>query len=100
MRLQMAQHFLLSAAARQLSLAEVARMGEDDARAMFRALRWHATGGDPVCPRCGCLAVYEYRARAVFKCKACLRQFSVTSGTIFHSRKLPSATTCSPSRSS
>jgi transposase-like protein len=82
------QHFLLSAAARQLSLAEVARMGEDDARAMFRALRWHATGGDPVCPRCGCLAVYEYRARAVFKCKACLRQFSVTSGTIFHSRKL------------
>jgi transposase-like protein len=88
MRLQMAQHFLLSAAARQLSLAEVARMGEDDARAMFRALRWHATGGDPVCPRCGCLAVYEYRAAPVFKCKACLRQFSVTSGTIFHSRKL------------
>jgi hypothetical protein len=25
----------------------------------------------------------------VFKCKACGRQFSVTSGTIFHSRKLP-----------
>jgi transposase-like protein len=90
MRLQMAQHFLLSAAARQLSLAEVARMGEDDARAMFRAIRWHATGGDPVCPRCGCLAVYEYRARQVFKCKACGRQFSVTSGTIFHSRSSPS----------
>jgi hypothetical protein len=32
--------------------------------------------------------VYEFRSRPVFKCKACLRQFSVTSGTIFHSRKL------------
>jgi transposase-like protein len=84
----MAQHFLLSAKARTLSLAAVARLTEAEARATFRAIRWHATGGDPVCPRCGCLAVYEYRARQVFKCKACGRQFSVTSGTIFHSRKL------------
>jgi transposase-like protein len=83
-----AQHFLLAAAARQLSLARVARVSEDDARGLFRALRWHATGGDPVCPRCGCLAVYEFRSRPIFKCKACLRQFSLTSGTILHSRKL------------
>jgi transposase-like protein len=88
MWLHVAQHFLLAAAARQLSLARVARMSEDDARGLFRALRWHATGGDPVCPHCGCLAVYEFKARPIFKCKACLRQFSLTSGTIFHSRKL------------
>ena len=62
------QHFLLSAKARTLSLVQVARMSEDEARATFRAMRWHSTGGDPVCPACGCLAVYEYRARPLFKC--------------------------------
>jgi transposase-like protein len=85
----MAQHFLLSAKARTLSLVQVARMSEDEARVTFRAMRWHSTGGDPVCPTCGCLAVYEYKARPLFKCKVCGKQFSVTSGTIFHSRKLP-----------
>src|SRR5918994_2933682 len=85
----MAQHFLLSAQARALSLVQVARMSDEQAIATFRALRWHETGGEPVCPTCGCLACYEYRTRKLFKCKACGRQFSVTSGTTFHSRKLP-----------
>ena len=40
-------------------------------------------------PFCGCLAIYEYASRPIFKCKACGHQFSVTSGTIFASRKLP-----------
>jgi transposase-like protein len=44
---------------------------------------------EPNCPRCGCLGVYEYKSRPLFKCKACDHQFSVTSGTIFASRKLP-----------
>ena len=42
-----------------------------------------------MCPHCGCLAVYEYRSCPLLKCKACGKRFSVTSGTIFHSRKLP-----------
>ena len=67
-------------------------MGEDEAFALFRAMRWHATGGDPVCPACGCLACYEYHTRRLFKRKACGKQFSVTSGTIFHGRKLPMRT--------
>ena len=66
----MAQHFLLTAAARTLSVTAVARMSEEEARKFFRALRWHATNGDPVCPACGCLAVYEYRSCPLFKCKA------------------------------
>ena len=86
----MSQHFLLSAKARTLSLAKVARMSEDEARETFKQIRWHATGGDPVCPRCGCLAVYAYKTRPLFKCKACDGyQFSVTAGTIFASHKLP-----------
>ena len=34
-----AQHFLLTAAARTLSVTAVARMSEEQARALFRALR-------------------------------------------------------------
>ena len=59
----MAQHFLLSAQARTLSLVQVARMSDEQAVATFRALRWHENGGQPVCPACGCVAVYEYRTR-------------------------------------
>lgn len=84
----MAQHFLLSTAARTLSLAKVARMSDDEAHDAFKALRWTATGGKPVCPYCDCDACYTFKARRVFKCKACHRQFSVTSGTIFANRKL------------
>ena len=83
-----ASHFLLSAQSRTLSLVQVARMSDDQAHATFRALRWHETGGDPVCPHCGCCAAYEFRTRRLFKCKGCLKQFSVTSGTTFHGRKL------------
>src|ERR1700730_13573403 len=86
---QMSQHFLLSPAARSLSLAKVARMSDEEGRAAFRLIRWSATNGAPVCPRCQCAAVYTYKARALFKCKACNHQFSVTSGTIFASRKVP-----------
>src|SRR3712207_3225791 len=83
-----AQHFLLSAKARTLSLAAVMRMTDEEAYAAFVAIRWAATGGEPVCPRCDCAAVYAYSARRIWK-KACAHQFSVTSGTIFASRKLP-----------
>ena len=85
----MTSHFLLSAKARTLSLVQVARLSDEQAHATFRALRWHETGGEPVCPACGCVAVYAYRTRKLFKCQGCGKQFSVTSGTTFHGRKLP-----------
>jgi transposase-like protein len=67
-------------------------MSEEEARDAFKQIRWASTEGEPVCPHCGCLGVYNYKARPVFKCKACDHQFSVTSGTIFASRKLPIST--------
>ncbi|UJQ93037.1 IS1595 family transposase [Mariluticola halotolerans] len=82
----MAQHFLLSAAARTLSLKEIYKSGEGAAYDTFKAMRWE--GGEPVCPDCGCCETYEITTRRKFKCKACYRQFSVTSGTIFASRKM------------
>lgn len=84
----MAQHFLLSAQARTLSLAKVLRLSEEEAFETFKAIRWAATDGEPVCPKCGCCAAYAVTTRKIWKCKACLVQFSVTSGTIFASRKL------------
>jgi transposase-like protein len=66
-----------------------ARLSDDEAYEAFRLIRWAATDGAPVCPRCECAAVYTYTTRRLFKCKACSHQFSVTSGTIFASRKLP-----------
>ena len=84
----MSQQFVLSAAARTLSLKEIYKGGEDKAYAMFRKFRWADTDGAPVCPRCGGLDAYEITTRRKFNCKACSHQFSVTSGTIFASRKM------------
>ena len=84
----MAQHFLLSPVAKTLSLTKVMRMTDTQAEASFRAIRWQESGGTPVCPRCSGWEHYHLAIRKVWKCKACSKQFSLTSGTIFHSRKL------------
>ena len=84
----MAQHFLLSAKSRTLSLKEIYIGGEDLAYALFCKMRWPETYGVAVCPRCGCCQTYDIKTRRKFKCKACGHQFSVTSGTMFASRKL------------
>ena len=84
----MAQHFLLSTKARTLSLADVLRLSDQEAFDTFKAIRWSDNEGQPYCPKCGCTAVYTYTARRIFKCKGCEAQFSITSGTIFASRKL------------
>jgi transposase-like protein len=83
-----AQHFLLSAAARTLSLKAIYAAGEEAAYETFKRLRWHETEGEPVCPDCGCVEAYAITTRRRFECKACHRQYSVTTGTIFASRKL------------
>jgi len=84
----MAQHFLLSAKARTLSLVKVMRLSDAEALDTFKAIRWAANDGEAYCPTCGYTAVYGYKARPIYKCQACECQFSVTSGTIFASRKL------------
>jgi transposase-like protein len=84
----MAQHFLLSAAARTLSLRSIYKDGEDAAYATFCKMRWTETDGEAICPHCGCFETYTIATRRKFKCKGCYHQFSVTSGTIFASRKM------------
>jgi len=59
---------------------------------MFRNLRWPSTDGAPVCPDCGGFDAYECRrpnGALRFRCKACKGDFSITSGTLFASHKMP-----------
>jgi transposase-like protein len=84
----MAQHFLLSAAARTLSLKAVFGMGEAKAYETFKAMRWPENDGEAVCPRCGCVETYKNAKRRNFQCVGCKHQFTVTSGTIFANRKM------------
>jgi transposase-like protein len=84
----MAQHFLLSAASRTLSLRAIYKAGEEAAYRTFCEMRWPETKGEAVCPQCSHDEAYSITTRRKFKCKACHHQFSVTSGTIFASRKM------------
>jgi transposase-like protein len=85
----MSQHFLLSPEARTLSLKAIMRMDDAEAFGVFQAIRFADNGGEPFCPRCGAVKVYTLAETPIrWKCAACRRKFSVTSGTLFHSRKL------------
>jgi transposase-like protein len=86
----LSQHFLLSPAARTLSLASIIRMSAEAAFDTFKQVRFTTNDGEPFCPLCGCLKVYTLAETPVrWKCSGCRKKFSVTSQTIFHSRKLP-----------
>ena len=85
----MSQHFLLSAKARTLSLVQVMRMSDAEAEGAFRNLRWPEGVS---CVHCQCPTVYEARRPSGalrFRCKACRKDFSITSGTLFAFHKMP-----------
>jgi transposase-like protein len=75
-------------------------MSEEEAERAFEVIRFAKTEGEPHCVWCDCEVAYritrtcknrktgEERKRTIFKCKKCPKQFSVTSGTGFHGRKL------------
>src|ERR1700730_6601380 len=82
-------HFLNTPAARSLSIGQVLRLSGEEAFAVFQRVRFADNDGEPFCPHCGCATVYTLAETPIrWKCSACRRKFSVTSGTIFHSRKL------------
>jgi transposase-like protein len=88
----MSQHFLLSSRAKTLTLAAVMRMGDEEVERVIIRLRWADNKGEPYCPHCGCPTVYACRrpGRAPrWRCKACRKDFSVTSGTLFAFHKMP-----------
>lgn len=84
----MAQHFLLSAKARTLSMRSIFSMSEERAYAKFCRLRWHENNGKPICPECGCVDYWKLATPRKFGCKGCGKQFSVTTDTLFKSHKM------------
>jgi transposase-like protein len=86
----MSQHFLLSAAARTISLKSIFSLSDADAWKLFQRLRWPETGGAAVCPHCGHDRCYDVTRGATprFRCSACRKDFSPTSGTLFAYHKL------------
>ncbi len=88
----MSQHFLLSAKARTLSLSAVLRMTDEEAETAFAAIRWADNGGAASARTANAPTVYECRrpnGALRFRCKACRKDFTVTSGTLFAFHKLP-----------
>lgn len=63
-------------------MANIAR----NSKAIFYRLRWNK---QIYCPNCGSVSIYNTRAGQLHICKDCHNRFSDTSGTIFHSTKLP-----------
>ena len=68
---------------------------ETTARELLERLRW---GGNPACPRCGGADPYKLNPKpsgknparqGLYKCRACKKQFSSTTGTIFESSHIP-----------
>jgi len=66
-------------------------MSDEEAERVFIRLRWSDNNGQAYCPKCGCREVYRSRRNGLlrFQCKACHKDFSLTSGTLFASRKMP-----------
>jgi transposase-like protein len=87
----MPQHFLLSREAKTLTIGSVARMTEEEVERVFIRLRWSDNNGAPYCPRCGATTIWQSRRAGClrYQCKSCQKDFSLTSGTLFASRKLP-----------
>jgi transposase-like protein len=80
-----------SAAAKTLTLGSVVRLSDSEVERAFIRLRWSDNNGEPYCPKCGCATVYGSRRKGCirYQCKACQKDFSLTSGTLFASRKMP-----------
>src|SRR5258708_3969210 len=87
--LTMIKQMLSLAEARMLTPEAIVNMTNEEANNTFKKLRWPDTDGKPVCPRCHSTEVYTLKTRCIFKCKACTKHFSMTSETIFASRKMP-----------
>jgi ribosomal protein L37AE/L43A len=71
----MSQHFLLSAAAKTLTLGSVVWMSDSEVETTFIRLRWSDNKHEPYCPKCGGTIVYPSRRKGSLRwqCKACQR---------------------------
>ena len=75
-------HFLMSAAARTLSLVDLCDLSKTQPTRCSARCDGKTLTPLRSAPIAAAPPLYTYRCRRVFKCKACHRQFSATSGTL------------------
>ena len=72
-----------------MNTSQLSRITEEEARKILENIRWPK---GVICPHCGSIGAYKLQPKVdskrpvrkgVWKCKSCLRQFTVTVGTIF-----------------
>ncbi|MDE0718137.1 MAG: IS1595 family transposase [Rhodospirillaceae bacterium] len=72
------------------TILELARLSEDEARAMIEGIRWP---NGPECPHCASHNAVRLEGKTtrpgVLKCRDCGKQFTVTVNTIMHRSKVP-----------
>ena len=73
-----------------MTLAQVGRLTEEEARQYLESIRWP---DGPICPHCGCYGnSYKLNGKAhrpgLYKCGDCRQQFTVTVGTVMHRSKI------------
>lgn len=78
--------------AKKISLTSLAKLSEEEARAMLERIRW--PDGKPVCPHCGVIGDAakmegESLRDGVYNCRACRKPFTVTVGTVFEGSHIP-----------
>jgi transposase-like protein len=71
------------------SLLEVFQTFGDEERCKeyLKELRWSNTGGQMTCPRCESFKIYKFKDGKKYSCGDCLKQFTITVGTIFEGTK-------------
>lgn len=69
-----------------LTPEEALKLTDEEAECMIASMRWR--DGPIRCVRCDNDHLYRITTRRKFSCTKCARQFSVTSGTVFHQTKL------------
>lgn len=73
-----------------MDLVEISKMTEDQAREFLEKMRWPE---GPACVHCGSMKISalkgESTRRGLYKCYDCLKQFTVTVGTVFEDSHIP-----------
>jgi transposase-like protein len=83
------RNLLTHASTRDFTAAHVSNMTEDACYWRFVEMRF-GSRTQVTCPDCGAIDKHYYRSdRCQWRCKDCHHTFSITSGTVLHSRKLP-----------
>jgi transposase-like protein len=82
--------FRLTPQARTIDYGWLHALTEENSYEFCKKIRFRENKGEPYCPGCGSTRAYVMATRkGYWSCGDCRKQYSITNGTIFHSRKLP-----------